>query len=107
LVQEEVLGKGSRCFVIAEDGHLEGLLTLHEVKAVPRERWGAVRVDEIMTRPDRLVTVSPDEDLLAAIKKMDDARVAQMPVVSQDGLIGMINREQVLRYIRTRAELGV
>ncbi|MBI4591527.1 MAG: site-2 protease family protein [Candidatus Rokubacteria bacterium] len=107
LVQEEVLGKGRRCFLIADDGHLRGLLTLHEVKAVPRERWGQVRVDEIMTRPDRLTTVTPQEDLLGALAKMDDANVAQMPVVAGDELLGMLSREQVLHYVRVRAELGI
>ncbi|HLC43442.1 MAG TPA: site-2 protease family protein [Methylomirabilota bacterium] len=105
LVQEEVLGKGRRCFVITDNGHLQGLVTLHEVKAVPRERWGAVRVDEVMVRPDRLATVAPGENLLTALQKMDDANVAQMPVVSGDRLFGMVSREQLLRYIRVRAEL--
>jgi hypothetical protein len=36
LVEEEVLARGHRCFFVASDGHLDGLLTLHEVRAVPR-----------------------------------------------------------------------
>jgi len=107
LVQEEVLAKGRRCFLVADDGHLRGLLTLHEVKAVPRERWGQVRVDEVMTRPDRLAAVGPQEDLVAALAKMDDANVAQLPVLAGDQLVGMLTREHVLHYVRVRAELGV
>ena len=107
LVQEEVLAKGRRCFLVADDGHLGGLLTLHEVKAVPRERWGQVRVDEVMTRPDRLAAVGPQEDLVAALAKMDDANVAQLPVLAGDQLVGMLTREHVLHYVRVRAELGV
>jgi predicted transcriptional regulator len=38
---------------------------------------------------------------------MDDADVAQMPVVEAGELLGMIAREQVLHYVRVRAELGV
>lgn len=38
---------------------------------------------------------------------MDDAKVAQMPVVEGDELLGMIGREQVLHYVRVRAELGL
>ena len=107
LVQEEVLAKGRRCFLVADDGHLRGLLTLHEVKAVPRERWGQVRVDEVMTRPDRLAAVGPQEDLVAALAKMDDANVAQLPVVAGDELVGLLTREHVLHYVRVRTELGV
>ena len=107
LVQEEVLGRGHRCFFVADNGHLQGLLTLHEVKAIPQERWDAVRVDEVMTPPDRVVSVAPEEDLLAALQKMDSANVAQMPVVSGHRLLGMLSREQVLHYVRARAELGM
>jgi Zn-dependent protease len=107
LVQDEVLGKGRRCFFVADDGHLRGLLTLHEVKAVPRDRWGEVTAREAMTRLDRLATAAPQDELLQALERMDDANVAQMPVVTGDSLLGVLSREQILHYIRTRAELGV
>jgi predicted transcriptional regulator len=38
---------------------------------------------------------------------MDDARVGQMPVVTGGALVGMIDREQILHYVRVRSELGV
>jgi predicted transcriptional regulator len=38
---------------------------------------------------------------------MDDTNVAQLPVLEGDQLVGMIGREQVVRYVRLRAELGV
>jgi Zn-dependent protease/CBS domain-containing protein len=106
LVQERVLAGGERCFLVTDDGRLLGLVTLHEVKATPRERWGDVRVDDVMRATSRLVTVRPDEDLLVALARMDEARVAQMPVLSEETLVGLISREQILHYVRTRAELG-
>jgi len=38
---------------------------------------------------------------------MDDANVAQVPVVEEDEIVSVLSREQVLHYIRLRAELGV
>jgi Zn-dependent protease len=107
LVHEEVLGAGRRCFVVADDSRLQGLLTLHEIKAVPRERWGRVTVGDTMTPAEKLTAVSPQEDLLGALAKMDDARVGQMPVLTGGALVGMIDREQILHYVRVRSELGV
>jgi Zn-dependent protease/CBS domain-containing protein len=107
LVQDQVLGAGRRCFLVTEDGRLRGLLTLHEVKAVPRERWSGTRVEEVMTPLERLAAVGPDDDLFGALERMDDADVAQLPVVTGGELVGLIGREQILRYIRARAELGV
>lgn len=107
VVHEEVLGAGRRCFVVTEDGRLVGLLTLHEIKAVPKDRWAVVTVGEVMTPADKVTTVDPKTDLLTALEKMDDANVAQMPVVEAGELLGMIGREQVLHYVRVRGELGM
>lgn len=107
LVREEVLGAGRRCFLVTDDGHLRGMLTLHEVKAVPRERWGDVSAEDVMAPIERLAAVGPQDALLVALEKMDDANVAQLPVVAGDRLLGMIGREQILHYMRARAELGV
>lgn len=107
VVHEEVLGAGRRCFVVTEDGRLIGLLTLHEIKAIPKERWAVVTVGEVMTPADKVTAVDPKTDLLGALEKMDDANVAQMPVIESGKLLGMIGREQVLHYVRVRAELGL
>jgi Zn-dependent protease/CBS domain-containing protein len=107
LVHEEVLGAGRRCFVVAEDGKLRGLLTLHEVKGVPRDRWDRVTVDEVMQPAQALSTVAPEESLLKALEEMDDANVAQLPVVDDGQWLGMLDRERIVHYMRARAELGV
>jgi Zn-dependent protease len=107
VVHEEVLGAGRRCFVVTEGGRLLGLLTLHEIKTVPKDRWGVVTVGEAMTPAEKLTVVDPKTDLLSALEKMDDANVAQMPVIEAGEVLGMIGREQVLHYVRARAELGM
>jgi Zn-dependent protease/CBS domain-containing protein len=107
LVREEVLGAGRRCFLVTDGAGLAGLVTLHQIKQVPPERRDAVTVEEVMTPAARLAVVRPEESMLAALQKMDDADVAQLPVIADGALLGMIGREQILHYVRTRAELGV
>jgi Zn-dependent protease/CBS domain-containing protein len=107
IVREEVLGAGRRCFTVTEGGRLTGLLTLHEIKAIPQERWVAVTAGEVMTPAEKVTAVEPKADLLTALKKMDDANVAQLPVLAGGELVGMIGREQILHYVRVRGELGV
>ena len=53
-----------------------------------------------------VIAVRPEDDLLAAMQRMDDAGVGQLPVVSGGTLVGMVSREQLLRYLRARTELG-
>jgi Zn-dependent protease/CBS domain-containing protein len=107
IVREEVLGAGRRCFAVTEGGRLTGLLTLHEIKAIPQERWAAVTAGEVMTPAGKVTVVEPNANLLTALEKLDDANVAQVPVLAAGELVGMIGREQILHYVRVRAELGV
>jgi Zn-dependent protease/CBS domain-containing protein len=107
LVQDEVLGAGRRCFLVLDGARLAGLVTLHDVRAVPRERWPDVTVEQAMTPAAKLTTVTPGESLLVALDKMDTAEVAQLPVVEGESLAGLIGREHVLRYVSARAELGI
>lgn len=107
LVHDEVLGAGRRCFVVTEDGKLRGLLTLHEVKGVPRDRWDHVTVDDVMQPAAALATVAPGETLLKALEDMDNTNVAQLPVVDDGRWLGMLDRERIVHYMRARAELGV
>jgi predicted transcriptional regulator len=44
--------------------------------------------------------------LLDALKKMDDANVSQVPVRAGSTVVGMLSREQIVRYVRQRAEVG-
>ena len=107
LVREEVLGAGRRCFLVTDDGRLAGLVTLHQIKQVPADRRDGVKAEEVMTPAAQLAVVRPEDTMLAALQRMDDGDVAQLPVIADGNLLGMIGREEILHYVRTRAELGV
>ena len=107
LVDGHILAHGQRCFFVADEGELRGMLTLRDIAQVPRGEWGYVTTEKAMVPLERLIWIAPNSQLLVALQKMDDANVAQMPVVEGGRIVGMISREQILSYIRTRAELGV
>jgi Zn-dependent protease len=107
LVEEQVLNGAQRCFFVSDNGHLRGLLTLREISAVPRRKWGFVTAEQAMVPFERLSRVEPDTELMTALQMMDGANVAQVPVVEGDEVVGTLSREQVLHYVRLRAELGV
>jgi Zn-dependent protease len=107
LVEEQILTGGKRCFFVAEDGRLRGMLALRDLTAVPRSNWGQVSAEEVMVPWERLVRIDPNMELLEALQAMDDANIAQVPVVEAGRLIGLLSREQILHYIRTRGEIGV
>lgn len=107
LVEQEILSGGRRCFFVADNGRLRGMLTLTDVARVPRSEWSKVTTGQIMVPWDKLQRVEPGAELLAALRTMDDANVNQLPVVEGDEMVGMLSRQQVLHYLRARVELGL
>jgi Zn-dependent protease len=67
--------------------------------------FGDLVVDQIMT-PAPLTIVSPTDDVGVAIGLMAQKRVHQLPVVENGRVLGMLNREHVLRWIQLRHDLA-
>jgi len=107
LVNDHILATGRRCFPVVEGDALQGLLTIHNVKQVPREQWATTTVREAMIPADKLKTVPPDKGLWLALQEMTADGVNQLPVMENRRLVGLLARDNVLSFIRTRAELGV
>jgi Zn-dependent protease/predicted transcriptional regulator len=105
LVDEHLLRTGHRCFVVEEKGSIAGIITPHEVKAVPRARWPYTTVDEVMQPLDRLHTVKPDTSVTEALETMGREDVNQLPVIKDGRIAGIISRAHILRTLQTRAEM--
>jgi Zn-dependent protease len=103
---DDLLRSGRRCFVVVDDGAVVGLITPHEVKAVPRERWGEVAVADAMRPLERLHMVSPDSPVADSLEIMAREDVHQLPVVAGGRLEGVVSRGDVIRLLKTREQLG-
>ena len=107
LIDEYVLTGGHRYFFVGENGHQRGMLTFSDVTAVPQRQWRYVTTEQTMTPLRALVQVAPEMDLTDALQMMDEANVAQVPVVKEGQVIGILSREHVLHYLRLRLQLGL
>jgi len=106
LVQEHILRTGRRCFLVSQNGRLEGLITLHQVKAVPQERWDDSVVAQAMTQIDRLHAVAPETPVTDVLGLMEQRDVNQVPVTQNGRLLGMITRDHLLRVLHANLEAG-
>ena len=48
LVDQHILGSGQRCFFVSRGGNIVGLLTMHQIKEVPRGEWAIKSADQIV-----------------------------------------------------------
>jgi Zn-dependent protease len=110
LVNERMLRGEHRSYLVRyEDGGLAGLVTLGDVRRLPREQWADARVTDIMTRYADLATIGPDEPLADALRLTEEREVGQLPVIGDDPRmpLGMVTRRGILRLIDARMKLGL
>jgi Zn-dependent protease/CBS domain-containing protein len=107
LVQEYVMPRGHHLFLVTEGEKLKGILTLQNIKSVPRQKWDMTRLEKIMVPASRLKVASPEQDGLSVAEEMDENEINQMPVASRGRLMGLVTRDNLMRFLRTRAELGI
>lgn len=104
LVEHYIAFTGRRCFIVGGPGYWEGLVSLTDIKSVPREKWASTRVADIMVPKSRAVVVGPDTDAAQAVELMDESSVSQLPVVDRDLVVGMVGRDSIIGMARNRAE---
>lgn len=93
-------------FLVLDEGTPIGILTLGDIRNVPRNKWNRVKVKEVMKPWERLVPVNPGMPVLTALQKMDSADQRLVPVVEGLQVKGVLSRDQVKNYLRLRTELG-
>jgi Zn-dependent protease/CBS domain-containing protein len=105
LVNENILTTGRRCFPVTSNGHIEGLITLHNVRAIPRNQWSMKTVRDAMTPLERLKSVKPNEDLNAVLQALVNDDINQVPVIDDGKIVGMVGRDNIINFVNTRAEM--
>jgi Zn-dependent protease len=106
LVQQYILPAGRCCLLISWGTELGGIVTLQQIKKVPRNRWATTSVQDIMTPASKVKAAYADQDILSVLQDMDGQRANHIPIIEAGNVIGVINREDIVRFLRTRADFG-
>ena len=106
-VHDYLLRSARRCFPVIEDERLLGLMTIHALKRYPRQEWDNISVMEAMIPREKLFSGSSEDDLSEVFKRLSQKDVNQLVITDGDRFAGMLSRERLLFFLRTRAELGI
>ncbi len=95
-----------RAVPVCANDKLQGIVTIDDVKKVPRDQWAVTRAERIMTRSP-LYTVTPEDGLNEAFKLIGQHNINQV-LVTQDGKCqGMLSRADIIAHLQLHQDLGI
>src|SRR5881409_2115314 len=89
-------------FPVVHNGRLVGMLSLKELKAIPRSRWGTLTVGEVMAPHTLYAEIHPDEPITAAMEKMFHDDRSRLVVRDGDKVRGLVTRSGIARFLDLR-----
>ncbi len=107
LINEHVMPSGQRAFPVEEDGRLLGLVSLRDLQKCEPSAWERMTVKDIMTPAAELAAVAPDQDVVEALAAIGRRDLNQLAVVQDDVLVGLLRREDILKWLSLHAAPGL
>ena len=89
-------------FPVMDDGRPVGMLSLKELKAIPRERWGTLTVGEVMVPHGYQAEIHPDEPITAAMECLFHDDRSRLVVMEGDKVLGLVTRSGIARFLDLR-----
>lgn len=86
---------------------LVGLVTLEDIRKVAREDLDTTTAAEIMTPAYQLAVVQPQDEASAALDKLMERNVHQLPVISNGHLVGLLRSSDIMRWLQRQPPQGV
>jgi Zn-dependent protease/predicted transcriptional regulator len=74
---------------------ITGIITSEDIRKVPEDKRESTTVEEVMTR--KIYDIAPDEEAVAAMKKLTELGIRRLPVMENGQLVGILSREDLVR----------
>jgi len=96
----------NRAVPVCQEDQVIGIVTVTDVKELPRDKWEETPVNEIMTR-EPLRSISPKDDLNMALRIITTHDINQVLVIDGKRCAGMVTRADILNYLQLSQQLGL
>ena len=106
LVDDYFLKHRYNSYPVVSNEMLVGIVSIHDVKRVPREDWDKVDVRKILDSKIISLCVSPDDDATSAMSKMIRKGLGRIPVLDNGKLVGIVSHRDIIQIIKHKIDLS-
>ena len=91
-------------FPVVDDGKFLGIITLKEVKNIPREKWRSVKVSDVFVPHNKNWEVSPEDEVMKALEVMIREDKGRLVITDRERVIGLITRNGIAMYVQIKGK---
>jgi len=106
MVEEAVaryfLPHGFAGFPVGEEGRLLGMVTVHDVQALPQSQWPWRSVRDVMEPRNDDMEVAPSTSAVTVLEQMLREGRGRLAVVQDGLLVGLVTRSGISRFLQLR-----
>ncbi|MBI4188194.1 MAG: site-2 protease family protein [Chloroflexi bacterium] len=108
-VEQAVTGilhrKYDRAVPVCQNSRLLGIITMTDIKELPKDKWATTPVEQIMTRSP-LYTVTAEDTVDTVLKLLMEHDINQVIISEQGQCSGILKRADIINYLHLSNELG-
>jgi len=95
-----VMKKKHMGYPVVKDNKLIGIITFTDIREIPNQKRELTKVREVMSKD--VITIDENSDAFEALKLISKEDIGRLPVMSDEGLVGILSRSD----FTTAIELG-
>lgn len=107
LVDDYFLKYRYNSYPVVSDDTFLGIVSIHDVKQIPREEWKEVNVSKILDAKITGFCIHPDDDATNAMSRMTKNGLGRIPVIDSGKLIGIVSNKDIMQIIKHKIDLNV
>jgi Zn-dependent protease len=92
-------------FPVVDGNETIGLVTLHQLREVPREQWPSITVRDTMLPLDPSLIVGPGENMMVVMDRLRSSPARRVVVMHDGRLIGIITARDVTHWLERARQL--
>ena len=81
---------------ITSEKKLLGLITISNIKRIPRSRWNTTNISKVMNKVSKNNSLSLEDKATVALTKMIRTQLDLLPVVDDNRLVGFVTQDILL-----------
>lgn len=92
-------------FPVVEDDTILGLVTLHDIKEVAKNKWPETTAKEIMIPLRKDFVISKDADVMIALARLASNGIGRLLVIEDSKLLGILSQRDIMRLFEFKSEI--